>query len=86
MICGHVRIEDGANLKDCYIGANYTVIKDGKGCVHVYMTHSHIYLYTHTHTHYQLTYVEKPWWQGVDYIYDFRHVYISHRLRSVLRF
>lgn len=50
MICGHVRIEDGANLKDCYIGANYTVIKDGKGCVHVYMTHSHIYLYTHTHT------------------------------------
>lgn len=30
VICSHVRIENGANLKDCYIGANYTVTRDGK--------------------------------------------------------
>ena len=51
VICSHVRIEDGANLKDCYIGANYTVIKDGKWCVHVYDTFTRItHTYTYTHT------------------------------------
>ena len=29
VICSHVHVEEGVSLKDCHVGANYTVTKDG---------------------------------------------------------
>lgn len=30
ILCSHVRIEDRVTLKDCFVGANFTVTKEGK--------------------------------------------------------
>ena len=30
-MCSHVRVEDKASLRDCLVGANFTVITDGEG-------------------------------------------------------
>ncbi len=34
VVCSHARLEDRVSLKDCYIGANFTITKEGT-CMYV---------------------------------------------------
>ena len=30
VVCSHVHVEDRASLKDCLVGANFTVVREGE--------------------------------------------------------